>query len=97
MGEHRCNQAASNRLIVPREVPHDDGLIKELESLSERVRAVTRAINTAIALERISSSTDTAADVVVLDDVTPRYLRANSALQACNIHLDGALQFLREC
>ena len=92
------HQAASNRLIVPREVPHDggDSLIKELQSLSERVRAVTRAINTAIALERISSSTDTA-DVVVLDDVTPRYLRANSALQACNIHLDGALQFLREC
>jgi hypothetical protein len=92
------HQAASNRLIVPREVAHDggDSLIKELQSLSERVRAVTRAINTAIALERISSSTDTA-DVVVLDDVTPRYLRANSALQACNIHLDGALQFLREC
>jgi hypothetical protein len=93
------HQAVSNRLIVPREVPHDggDSLIKELQSLSERVRAVTRAINTAIALERISSSTDTAADVVVLDDVTPRYLRANSALQACNVHLDGALQFLREC
>jgi hypothetical protein len=93
------HQAASNRLIVPSEVAHDSGdsLIKELQSLSERVRAVTRAINTAIALERISSSTDTAADVVVLDDVTPRYLRANSALQACNIHLDGALQFLREC
>jgi hypothetical protein len=91
--------AAGNRIIVPREVAHDggDGLIKELQSLSERVRAVTRAINTAIALERISSSTDAATDVVVLDDVTPRYLRANSALQACNIHLDGALQFLRDC
>ena len=90
-------QAASNRLVVPRDVPHDggDGLVKELESLSERVRAVTRAINTAIALERISSSADAAADVVVLDDVTPRYLRAHSALQACNLHLDGALQFLR--
>ena len=93
------HQAASNRLIVPRDAPHDggDGLIKELQSLSERVRAVTRAINTAIALERVSSSADTAADIVVLDDVTPRYLRANSALQACNIHLEGALQFLREC
>ena len=93
------HQAASNRLIVPRDVPHDggDGLIKELQSLSERVRAVTRAINTAIALERISSNTDTAADVVVLDDVTPRYLKARGALQACTIHLDGALQFLREC
>jgi hypothetical protein len=92
-------QAASNRLIVPRDVPHDggDGLIKELQSLSERVRAVTRAINTAIALERVANHAETAADVVVLDDVTPRYLRANSALQACSIHLDGALQFLREC
>jgi hypothetical protein len=36
-----------------------------------------------------------ATDVVVLDEVTPLYLRANSALQACNVHLDGALQFLR--
>jgi len=93
------HQAASNRLIVPREVPHDsgDGLIKELQSLSERVRAVTCAINTAIALERVSGGTDKAADIVVLDDVTPRYLRANGALQGCNIHLESALQFLREC
>ncbi|HTO59636.1 MAG TPA: hypothetical protein VMM15_00125 [Bradyrhizobium sp.] len=92
------HQAASNRFIVPREVPHDsgDGLIRELQSLSERVRAVTRAINTAIALERVSTSADTTGDVVVLDDVTPRYLKADSALRACNIHLDSALQFLRE-
>ncbi|MBV8701621.1 hypothetical protein [Bradyrhizobium sp.] len=92
-------QAASNRVIVPRDVPHEPGdcLITELQSLSERVHAVTRAIDTAIALERTASSAEAAADVVVLDDVMPRYLRAISALQACSVHLDDAVQFLRKC
>ncbi len=91
------HQAASNRVIVPRKVKRDagDGLIEELQSLSERVHAMTRAINTAIALEQATGSADIAAGVIVLNDVMPRYLRANSALQACNVQLDGALRFLR--
>ena len=37
-----------------------------------------------------------AANVVVLDDVTPRYLKAGAALKACDAGLGVALHFLRE-
>jgi hypothetical protein len=85
-------QTASKRVT---EAAHDTGesLIKELQLLSERVHAASCAINTAIALERAASGADV--DFVVLDDVTPRYLGANSALEACNAHLGSALHLLR--
>jgi hypothetical protein len=90
-------QATSKRVIVPYEVARDgaDGLVTELQSLFERVHAVSSAVNAAIARERASGGAETDADVIVLDDVTPRYLKAASALQACNVQLGGALQFLR--
>jgi hypothetical protein len=89
--------AASKRVTVPR-AGHDtgDALVEELQSLFERVHAVTRAVTTAIALEQATSGTAVEADIVVLDDVTPRYLRANSALAACNLHLGDALHFLKD-
>jgi hypothetical protein len=34
------------------------------------------------------------ADIVVLDDITPRYAKATVALSACNASLGVALQFL---
>jgi hypothetical protein len=37
-----------------------------------------------------------AANVVVLDDVTPRYLKAGAGLKACDAGLGVALHFLRE-
>jgi hypothetical protein len=90
-------QTASQRATVPRQAARDAGdpLVQELQSLFEAVHAATCAINAAIGREPASSGAEAEADVVVLDDVTPRYLRANSALQACNVHLGGALQFLR--
>jgi hypothetical protein len=75
-------KTASRRVTVPHQAGHDaaESLIKELQSLLERVHARSCAINTAIALERAASSADADADVVVLDDLTPRYLRANNTL-----------------
>jgi hypothetical protein len=90
-------QTASQRATVPRQAARDAGdpLVQELQSLLEAVHAATCAINAAIAREPASGGVKAEADVVVLDDVTPRYLRPNSALQVCNVHLGGALQFLR--
>ena len=90
-------QTASNRVTVPHDVAHHAGdpLVKELQSLSERIHAASCAVDAAIARERAMDGTEAGADVIILDDVTPRYLKANSALQACKAHLDGALQFLR--
>ena len=86
-------QTASKRATTPQQAACDPGdpLVKELQSLFDRVHAATCAI----ARESASSGVEAEADVVVLDDVTPRYLRASSALQACNVHLGGALQFPR--
>jgi hypothetical protein len=74
-------KTASKRVTVPHQAGHDaaESLIKELQSLFERVQAASCAINTAIALERAAGSADSDTDVILLDDLTPRYLRANSA------------------
>ena len=39
---------------------------------------------------------ETGRNVVVLDDVTPRYVRARAALNSCEAHLGAALRFLQD-
>jgi hypothetical protein len=53
-----------------------------------------KLIESAIASETSSGSHDVAANVVVLDDVTPRYVKAGAALKACDAGLGVALHFL---
>ena len=72
-----------------------DHLVKELSALAVRVQAITDAIDAAIAGELAANDRDNAGEFVVLDDVTPCYLKANSALRTCNTQLAEALQFLR--
>ena len=55
-----------------------------------------KLIESAIAGEASLGDQETAADIVVLDDVTPRYVRANAALNACSVGLDVALDLLRD-
>ena len=43
-----------------------------------------------------SSRSHQDANIIVLDDVTPRYAKANAALNACNAGLGEALRFLLE-
>jgi hypothetical protein len=80
--------------------PSDDrddshhSIVCNLLFLIERVRANMRLIESAIAREAPLGNQEIAADVVVLDDVTPRYLKANAALNACNEGLGVAVQFL---
>ena len=74
----------------------DSSIISNLGSLVEQVRANMKLIESAITREASLGNQDAAADIVVLDDVTPRYLRANAALNACDAGLGVALHLLRD-
>jgi hypothetical protein len=69
-------------------------IASDLASLIERVQASMKLIEAAIARETSAGNADTAADIVVLDDVTPRYVKAGAALEACDAGLGVALHFL---
>jgi hypothetical protein len=73
-----------------------EAVVAELTSLVARIQASLTMIDSAVALEASAGLQEIAADVVVLDDVTPRYLKAGAALKACDAGLGVALHFLRE-
>jgi hypothetical protein len=55
-----------------------------------------KLIESAITSEASLGNQEVAANIVVLDDVTPRYVRANAALNACNAGLGVALHLLQD-
>ena len=69
-------------------------VVCDLISLIGHVQASMKLIEAAIVREGGPGDPDDAADVVVLDDVTPCYAKANAALIACNVNLSTALQSL---
>jgi uncharacterized protein YgfB (UPF0149 family) len=69
-------------------------IVSDLVSLIEHVRASMKLIESAIARESSLGNQEFAADVLVLDDVTPRYEKANAVLNVCNAGLGLALQLL---
>lgn len=69
-------------------------IVAELAFLIEHVQASMKLIESAIASETSFGNHDIAANVAVLDDVTPRYLKAGAALKACDAGLGVALHFL---
>jgi hypothetical protein len=71
-------------------------VVADLVSLIEHIQASLTMIDTAIASEASAAVQELAANVVVLDDVTPRYQKAGAALKACDAGLGVALHFLRE-
>jgi hypothetical protein len=71
-------------------------IISNLRSLVEQVSAVMALIELAISGEAATSHPDAAANLVVLDDVTPRYMRANAALSTCNAGLGVALHLVHD-
>jgi hypothetical protein len=68
-------------------------IVSDLEALIRQLQASIKLIESAIAEESPLGNQEIAANVVVLDDVTPRYMRANAALNACNAALGIALHF----
>jgi len=69
-------------------------LVSSLASLAQHVQTSINLIDSAIAQEIISDDTDTS--IVVLDDITPQYLKASHALNRCSASLDAALKSLLE-
>ena len=70
-------------------------IVSDLISLVAHVQASIQLIEDAIARESSLGDGD-AGNVVVLDDVTPQYLKAGHALHACSANLETALNSLFE-
>jgi hypothetical protein len=69
-------------------------IVLDIVSLIEHVQASMKLIESAIAIEAPLSHQEIAANVVVLDDVTPRYLSARAALNTCSASLEVTLHLL---
>ena len=91
-------QNAADHASVQSGDPCDNttAIISNLGSLVEQVSAMMKLIESAIASETSSGHQDAAADIAVLDDVTPRYVRANAALSTCNAGLGVALHLVHD-
>jgi len=69
-------------------------VVSDLMSLVEHIQASMKMLETAIARELPAGDPEAYEDVVVLDDVTPCYMKANAALHACQAGLGSALHCL---
>ena len=69
-------------------------LLLDVISLIEHVHASRRLMEQTIARETALGGQEISANIVVLDDVTPCYVRATAALDACEAHLAIALRSL---
>ena len=68
-------------------------IVSDLVSLVEHVQASINLIDRAIARE-ITVGDHENSNVIILDDVTPQYVKASTALNCCSIDLGNAVQFL---
>ncbi len=86
------------------QAPHDQNdayraVVSDLVSLIEHVQKSLRLIERTIAKRETSPETspggpESSTNVIVLDDVSPRYMKAAAALQACDVNLGIALRSL---
>src|SRR5262249_19178841 len=68
-------------------------IVSDLVSLVEHVQASISMIERAIAQEFTTGDHENS-NIVVLDDVTPQYMQASTALNSCSANLGHAVQFL---
>jgi hypothetical protein len=71
-------------------------IVSDLMSLAAHIQASMNMLETAIARELAARDPQAFENVVVLDDVTPCYLKANAALHTCRAGLEAALHFLTD-
>ena len=69
-------------------------VVSDLVSLIEHIQASMKMLEQAIARELPLDDLEAYDDVVVLDDVTPHYVRANTVLDTCRAGLGVALHGL---
>jgi hypothetical protein len=83
-------------------------VVSDLVSLVEHVQNSLRLIEQTIAKETLPEtwqetlqetspgSPESSTNIIVLDDVSPRYIKAAAALQACDVNLGIALRSLQD-
>jgi hypothetical protein len=71
-------------------------VVSDLVALIDHVRASLKLIERATALEASLGDREVCGSVIVLDDVTPRYIKATTALTVCDVNLGIALRSLQE-
>lgn len=76
--------------------PHDRSdahraVVSDLVGLIEHVQTSLRLIERAIAAEIPFRGQESSADIIVPDDVSPRYTKVTAALQVCDAHPGVAL------
>jgi hypothetical protein len=69
-------------------------VVSDLVSLIEHIQASMKMLEPVIARASPLGELEAYDDVVVLDDVTPHYVKANTALEACRAGLGVALHCL---
>jgi hypothetical protein len=92
------------------QAPHDQNaayraVVSDLVSLVEHVQNSLRLIEQTIAKETSAEtspetppgSPESSTNIIVLDDVSPRYMKSAAALQACDVNLGIALHSLLDC
>ncbi|WP_454624074.1 hypothetical protein [Bradyrhizobium cenepequi] len=93
-------QKAAENDIATEAVDGNDAyrsIVSDLMCLIGQVQASLSRIESAIACETSLASAEAIdSDIIVLDDVTPRYARAGEVLRACDADLGAALEFLLE-
>ena len=71
-------------------------VVSDRVSLIEHVQTSLRLIERAIAAEISFGGQESSANIIVLDDVSPRYMKATAALQVCDAHPGVALHSLTD-
>ena len=87
--------SASRRSVQPdRQNDNYSSVVSDLMSLIEHMQASMKMLEGAIARELPLGDQEAGDNVIVLDDITPCYVKANAALHACKAGLGVALHFL---
>ena len=69
-------------------------LVSLIEHIQNSLRPIERTIARETSPETSPDSPESSTNVIVLDDVSPRYMKAAATLQACDINLGIALHSL---
>jgi hypothetical protein len=69
-------------------------LVSLIEHIQNSLRLIERTIARETSPETSPGSPESSTNVIVLDDVSPRYMKAVATLQACDINLGIALRSL---
>lgn len=93
------NYAGTPPLAAMAETDSRQLIAAELRSLIARIEISVRLVDAAMEPEddsAILSAISGSTEIVVLDDITPRYATVGAALNACRAELGNALQNLSE-